>query len=425
MWIILDFYKEFGGTVLREDEAVLVVRTPEGEERTVDRNSIVSIVSLLDDPPGTKVHVLRRDGRKIAAILEKDDFQSATVRIAGVRTELLRRQILGLEVDPPFEQRLQEYRQGIPKDAIELRLTMIRWIMQEGHPDIALEELKPIRRDFDSEEARRLQSLAESELRMKESRQRRAGEITTPASPDRPSAVADDQVPRLSARDVNLIRLMEIDLANPPRIELPPDLVQDIRTNYADSPLLPATPQERERMNHWSSDRIVKLLFELKARDLYERVNVMQDPEHLQTFRRDVQSGWLIPNCATSRCHGGDRSGRFLLATTDSRDPTTAYTNLWILLNFKTADGRPMIDFDKPEESVLLGHAQSASGVGHPHPAVPGYTPAIEESRKSKLTDAIAWIRGMHRPRPSYPISYTLKTPPPCAERPPTASDER
>ncbi|MFN6398678.1 MAG: hypothetical protein ACK449_02055, partial [Planctomycetota bacterium] len=52
LWVILDYYKEFGGTVVREDEASITLKTPTGEERTVDRNSIVSAIPLLDDPEG-------------------------------------------------------------------------------------------------------------------------------------------------------------------------------------------------------------------------------------------------------------------------------------------------------------------------------------------------------------------------------------
>ena len=61
LWIVLDFYKEFGGTIVREDDATIVLRTPEGAERSVDRNSIVFMTQLLFGQASVGFQLHRRD----------------------------------------------------------------------------------------------------------------------------------------------------------------------------------------------------------------------------------------------------------------------------------------------------------------------------------------------------------------------------
>jgi hypothetical protein len=406
LWIVLDYYKEFGGTVLREDEASITVRTPTGEERTVDRNSVVSAIPLLDEPEGTRVLVRWRNGRTIPAELVSDGFEEIVVRVEGVRTSLPRREILGLEREPPFEEQLAKFRSRIPADAWDVRMELVKWLLAQRHPEIAIEELREIRKHADSEEAARMLVRAQAELElMQKSAQRKTG-TAREGAPARPETVR-----RISDDDVNIIRVMEADLRSPPRMRHDLELPAEILTRYANSERLPPAGAERQAMSTWPTNRLLQLLFALKARELYGMVHVDEDPEHLRLYRKRVHDGWLIPNCATSRCHGGPSGGRLVLSTVETKSPRTAYTNLLLLLNFRTEQGQPLVDFDDPSRSILMGFGRTRGEAAAPHPPIAGWKPVTPTLQKAIEEDATAWIGGMYRPRPDYPVRMEAPTP--------------
>ena len=45
---------------------------------------------------------------------------------------------------------------------------------------------------------------------------------------------------------------------------------------------------------------IVRLMFELRARDLYGQIQVNSEPYSMNLFRQRVHDTWLMNNCATS-----------------------------------------------------------------------------------------------------------------------------
>lgn len=399
LWVILDYYKEFGGTVVREDEASITLKTTTGEERTVDRNSIVSAIPLLDEPEGTPVIVRWRNGRTIPAELVSDGFEEVVVRIERARTSLPRREILALEREPPFEEQLAGFRAKIPADAWDVRMELVRWLLAKHHPEIALEELREIRKNADSDEAARLMVRAEAEWELLQkspkARAKADGAETT---------TRVELVPRLSDDDVNMIRVLETDLRSPPRMRHALELPTAMQERYPSHERMPPAGPERSGMQTWSTQRLLQLLFSMQARDLYGMVRIDEDPEHLRLFRKRVHDGWLIPNCATSRCHGGAAGGRLVLATTDSKSSRTAYTNLLVLLNFRTEQGRTLLDFERPKESILMGFGRPRNEAPVPHPAIAGWKPVATPLQKAMEEDATAWIGGMYRPRPDYPV---------------------
>ncbi|NBP52102.1 MAG: hypothetical protein EBU70_13180, partial [Actinobacteria bacterium] len=380
LWVVLDYYKEFGGTVIREDDASITLRTPDGEERRVDRNSIVSAVPLLDEPEGSRVIVRLRDGRELKGELVSDGFDSVITRIEGVRTSMPRGEVLSVVMEVPFEERLARFRARIPADAWDVRLELVRWLLSERRPDIALEELKEIRKNADSDDAARLMARAEAERDLMLAAARAKGAAVGRGGPD---PARPELVRRLTDADVNLIRVMEIDLANPPRMHHPSDLPQRVQEAYATNDRMPPAGPERAAMATWGTPRLLELLFAMKARDLYGAVRVDEDPEHLRVYRKRVHDGWLIPNCATSRCHGGIRSGAFMLASVEPRDARTAYTNLLVLLGYRTAEGRPLVDFDDPAKSMLLSMGRPRNEATVPHPPVAGWEPLPASQRRA------------------------------------------
>jgi hypothetical protein len=420
VWVVLDFYKEFGGTVVREDEATLVIRTPGGDERSVDRSTVISAIPLLDDPAGTPVIVRYRDDRRVRALLVEDGLDGATVDLRGMRTVIPRSEIWGLEREVPFEVLLARYRKAMPADAWSQRIALARWAMDQDHPEVAVEELREVVKHQESDEVRKLLKLAEIAARNRKS-QATPPETTSPR-PAAPAPTEEPERPRLQESDVNLIRVMEVNLTRPPRMEAQPELAADLVARFGPEQRLPADGDTVEKLSSWPASRLLTLLFQLKARDLYGRIRVAEDPEHLRVYRKQVHDAWLVPNCATSRCHGGEQAGALRLVRDQPRDARTSYTNLVHLLRFRTTAGESLLDFDNPSASPLLDMGRPRESARRPHPAVAGWKPSIRSGRGEPETSVVAWLRGMHRPRPEYPV--TLEAPAAAAAAP-AGTEER
>jgi hypothetical protein len=264
-------------------------------------------------------------------------------------------------------------------------------------------------------------------LKLAEIAQRNRASSTTPPAEKAASAganPAEDALPqpRLRESDVNLIRVMEVDLTRPPRMEASPDLATELVNRFGPEGKLPVDGDTAQKLAGWPAPRLLTLLFQLKARDLYGRIRVAEDPEHLRVYRKQVHDAWLVPNCATSRCHGGDQAGSLRLVREQPRDARTSYTNLVHLLRHRTAAGESLLDFDNPSASPLLDMGRPRESARRPHPAVSGWKPSVRGGRGEPETSVVAWLRGMHRPRPDYPVTIEAPAAPVAA---PVGTDER
>ena len=219
-------------------------------------------------------------------------------------------------------------------------------------------------------------------------------------------------LPLLTPEQVNLIRVYEIDLLDPPRVRIDPSDIQEFLLAYRDDPRVPQTPEGRQALIAGDPLDIVRLMFELKAREFYGRVRVLDDPEAMRRFRQDV-TGWLVVGCATSRCHGGTEAGKLRLSFRNPRGEAQAYTNFYILTKATLEDGTPLIDLEEPDNSPLLHLGLRRNGSRFPHPEVPSdrglgedWRPVFGRAQDGRWRETTAWIRSLYQPRPEYPIEY-------------------
>ncbi|MSR34529.1 MAG: hypothetical protein EXS12_07020 [Phycisphaerales bacterium] len=407
--VLIDRFKESGGTILREDDSVLIIRTPEGVEKSFEKSLLLGVFPVLDAPEGTPVIIQFRDGRRVEAELIRDDFHQSQVRIHNIEVTLMRENFWALELAPSFEDLLAQLRAQIQPTNWAQRVQLARWMMQQNQPLAAKEELTEILRSYDAQEAHDLLSRAENLIRTQTNEAaRNANKKTPPAGSTKPP-MDQPGLPtlRLSPSDVNILKVFEVDCQRPPRMQATPGLAKKIIAHYATSDALPADPEARKAMDNWSADQLLKLLFTLKARDLYQEIQVETEPIALELFHRRVHNNWLIPNCSTSHCHGGVNARNFFMFATDYRNERTRYTNLLILLRSPKIPGKPpLIDFENPEQSLLIQCARPRVDAKFPHPDVSGWKPIFIPGRESLLNDALLWIRSMHQPHAEYPIDY-------------------
>ena len=411
--VLIDRFKESGGTIVREDDSVLIIRTPEGVEKSFEKSLLLGVFPVLDAPEGTPVVIQFRDGRRVKGELIKDDLNQAQVRINNIEFTLKREIFWALELDPSFEELLAQLRANIQPTNWQQRVQLARWMLRQNQPLAAKIELTEILRSYDSQEVHDLLSRADALLVAQAKEQANNPAHKKPTSDSTKPKMDQPALPtqRLSPDDVNMIKLLEVNLERPPRMQAEPDLAKKIITRYSTSDLLPADPDARKAMETWSAEQLLQLLFALKARDLYQEIKVESEPMPLELFHRRVHDNWLIPNCATSRCHGGTNAGNFFLFASDYRVERTRYTNLLILLRSPQREGKPpMIDFQHPDQSLLIQYSRPRVDAKFPHPDVPGWKPILLSNNNSLMNDALLWIRSMHQPPSEYPIDYSLPT---------------
>jgi len=418
--LIIDRHTEVGGTVVSEDldEIVLEVEGEgdgegdgEGEIRTFAKARILTIVELVDPKPGQTGVVRFRNGESVRGVVLAVDFDGVTMRIAGIRSVHPRSAVLRTTLEPSFEEQYRDLRKAIPKADHVRRLALCQWLFDRRMYQAARDELEALLGDFDLGEARRLQRLVEAQLALEEDPESLAADGwsdgTGADGSDRGPVRLRDLLPDrlLTREDVNLIRVFEIDFRRPPRVSIEPDTIRTLITRYAAHPAIPADSEGRTRMFRADPIDLVRLMFELKARDLYSEIEVESEPYALNLFRRRVHDAWLLGNCATSRCHGGLDGGGFFLHARNGRDDRVRFTNLLILLRSELGP-QPLVDFERPRDSLIVQHALPRTEARFPHPDVPGWKPVFTSANERLLADSLRWIESMYRPRPAYPVEY-------------------
>jgi len=447
VWIFVDRWKEFGGTVVGETEQDITVFDGH-ETRSFTKSKIADIVEIVHPKPGQRGLIQLRDGTIVRGEIIRDSLDEVEFKVDSVRGKLPRTQVYRVVLELDFDTRYARIRSTIAPEEHGRRLALARWLVERDRMDLAVKELEALLRDADVEEARDMLrdidariKLAQSIEQSKRAKQAAApGPAPAPApapgpapgpapagtapaptpSTDVPVATepvgADqqrrvpstrDMLPKdlLTDADVNLIRVYEINFRDPPRVTVSPEGVRQLILRYGSSALVPATTQERNALYSKPAVDLARLLFDLKARDLYSYIEVEEDPESLAKFRTRVHNSWLIGNCATSRCHGGLDAGRFFLYTGNAKDQRIRYTNLMTLLSFKV-DGKPMVSFEDPPNSLLVQYALPRHLARYPHPDIKGWKPVLSESTPQLMQDTLDWIRSMYQPRPDYPVNY-------------------
>lgn len=375
--------------------------------------------------PGDPVLLIYTNRQKVEGVLVDQRPGAIVVRIGGIDVTVRPSELDRIVRLPSVEERFRQMRGVLRDNDVRGRIALARWARDRGLFDDAIEmidealEIEPTNGD-----ALALRPILE-QLRALDER-KRAREATAPRdrqpqdeSPDiRAMRILD--FPLLSPEEVNLIKVYEVDVADPPRMVINRDTIDALLQRYAGSPGIPTTRAGREAFRRLPPAEILQTMFRLGARDLYAEVEVIGNPASMNQFRDAVHAGWLINACATTRCHGGNAAGRLQLFNRKATNERSFYTNFLILDRYRMETGKPLIDYDAPDRSVLLHMGLAQDDALWPHPEVEGWKPVFRDRRARNFRRAVEWISSMYKPRPDYPITYI----PPGAE-PPTAPGER
>lgn len=366
-----------------------------------------------------EVVVTLKDGQRYSGMLVLQDADRVILKIAGIDTSVPMSRVDRVSVLSPVMDRYRAMRAAIDDNDAERLVMLAEWLRARGQWDPALAELDHVLTvQPDNGEAKRLKLLVESQKKLAEhsgpahpAAQRSAHAAPAPEGGEAP-------FPLLSEGDVNLIKVYEVDLADPPRIAISRDTIKQLLEQHAGDPLLPATQEGREALYRDAPAKVLDLMFRLQARNLYPQVRVVDEPRAMRLFRDDVHRAWLINSCATTHCHGGSEAGRLMLDNQRGSSDQVVYSNFLILDRFRLPNGKPLIDYEDPAGSPLLQLGLPGSVTKYAHPIVAGtegrgnlWRPVFKSPDDKRFKDAVEWIKSMYRPRPNYPVNYTPPTP--------------
>lgn len=361
--------------------------------------------------PGDDVRVVVDEGESyIDGTLEAETDDQLILRVSGLLLPLSRERVVSVTVRLTPAQRYRDIRPTIDDEDVPRLLSLVRWLEQNKLYDEALREIEGIlRHDPENEEARRLRQLIEQLIileRIRENRRPDQRDGENSPTPQRAKMPDRNNFAPLTAEQIALIKVYELDLSAKPKLIIERSTIDEILKRYAEHPLVPVTREGKEEFYRKSPVEILDIMFRVGARDLYGQVKVIGHPQSMAEFRDQISARWLTNRCATTRCHGGNEAGRLRLLNRAPNSEETVYTNFVLLDQFDTRLPVPMIDYTNPSDSLLLQMAMPREDVLYPHPEVKGWRPVFLNDRTPQYRAAVRWMRMMYQPRPEYPFEY-------------------
>ncbi|MCC5822052.1 MAG: hypothetical protein LAT64_02070 [Phycisphaerales bacterium] len=356
------------------------------------------------DAPFTEVVVTLVGGRELRGRLIERNDEAVVIQINGIDTTLPRHRVASVRVLPPVEERYRTLRAAVEDSDVRARLALVEWLRGREAYQLALEELEGILEvDPGNPDATTLKNWLENHLRLAARSRTQRRERREPPAP---------AINTLTEQEINRIRVYEIDLSTPTRIIIPDAVMRELMVRYPET--FPVEHDEREAILKREPMDKLRMIFERTARDLYDRVRVLEDPPAMATFKSRIHGsgGWIVNACASNRCHGGTEAGRLQLLNQRINSDKTVYTNFLILERFRLADGTPLINHDEPARSPLLHMAMNRQASLYPHPKVDvravgrDWRPVFRSTEDRRFRETVAWINSLYNPRPDYQIEY-------------------
>lgn len=391
------------------------------------------------DRPADEHRVVLRSGATIEGQLLESNPQSIRVRAAGAELTFQRSEIVRLTELEPLAERYRRRMEALSVTDTEGRLAIAGWLRDnEAYRTARREAQAIVEHDPFNARAVDLRRWLDAQIALLDAAEQRTAEPQDPAETDDREQIADTEsdpsepvrraapndFPLLTPEEVNRIKVYEVDLENPPRMVIPHETIERLIDRYGSSDLVPRG-EGRGSIYRWPEADVLALMFDLRARELYPEVRVLDQPEAIRQFRDEVHAKWLINNCGAASCHGGQQAGRLWLSNERVNSDRTVYTNLLILDQFTLDDGTPLINFDEPERSPLLhmGLPETRSDFPHP-PTRPragrrGWRPNFRDTEDPAFRRAVEWMDAMLHPRPDYGIAYEPPVPEGASRRAP------
>lgn len=361
-----------------------------------------------------------KDGRQIRGELISESTGSVTISVAGIETTFPRPMITEVKVQMSLAEQYQQKRAAIADTDTNARYDLARWLYDQKSPEayrLALGELNDIlKAKPDHQQAALLRNVVTERLKLEPG----AGDTPAPTKPDtgttqpmpkpEPAPGSEpeaDESKLLTDEQINLIRVYEVRLDNKPRIApLPREVVDEVYEKYREDPVMEQYLGLRgeQRFRAMQGVDQLRILFQLRARELYDKVQVREDPETMSTFRTKIHPTYVLRYCG--RCHMQDKAPGLFLYTNNFNRESVVYTNYMILRRTRVKQ-TPLINKSNPLGSPLVQYGLPQKDAQTPHPDVPGYKQYFTGPSDRRLQEIVQWISALYGDTDDYPIQFS------------------
>ena len=398
--------KIVAGEIIQQDSDIVVIRERSGDLVTVDLNGVTRVVPLVEGGEEVTGAVDLRDGRRFYGTILKDEFEEVILKVEGVKMTFKRGQVQRVYIDPPFEKSYALMLNSIKLSNESQFRFLIEWLLHKNQIEIAKSHLDESLLDTPAiNSLRRRIGLKFKGRDIKKSEEKQIlPALSVPSESKKLSRI-------LTQEEVYLIRAYESNSKYPPSLKFSEDVREKLLHEFSDDPRLKTGTALHNRVIDGNDQELFQIVRELRAEKFYSALISIDEPDSLRRFREDVHDDWLINRCGTNACHGGIDSGIFLLHKKPKHDDRVRYANLLTLERLELDQTWPILNFNQPDQSLLIQYGLHRKLADNPHPEVKGWNPVPELGRQDEYQATIAWIQSMRQvPRPQYPIEYALPT---------------
>lgn len=218
-----------------------------------------------------------------------------------------------------------------------------------------------------------------------------------------------DRGPRLlTAEEISLIQVYEVHLDTdpPPRVVISRDDLREFLEEFKEDDRIPRGKEDQEAFLRADGHKQLALLFKVRARDYYEKVQVRSQIESLRDWRAQHRRYVL----GYFREHFGKGNVRGLYLFGQGRESERIEMTNFFLLSRISIDGKRLIDRNNPSESLLLQWGLPREDAKFAAPNVDGWRPYFRGTDDKRYKEMEDWIKSLIRANhdTDYGIKYPL-----------------
>lgn len=357
-------------------------------------------------------------GRQLEGAVVNESLDTITILISGINTKIKRTDIRSVKFLKTTDEEYKERRAKIADSDVDSRYTLARWLYDKKSYTLALKELNELAKLSPDED--RVGLLRRVVLLKLGDNTPTPPPTTTPdTNPNTPPKTGGNTettstgplpTKMLDEESINKLKVFELNFDAKPKLFIPRNVLEEFIKDYSKEDGIPNTPNEKREFLRKKADDHLRMMFEVRARDYYGKVQVRDDPPVFAAFRQKVHRNVVINYCAAAKCHGSASAGPMFLFNRGANSPTVMYTNFYILHKYKNKEGY-MLDRDFPDRSLLLTYGLPANGTNTPHPEVPGWQPLFRTGTKDRVYQSVvSWVGSLYKPVPQYDVKYAPPT---------------
>lgn len=359
------------------------------------------------------VTVVMNDGRRIDAELIRESSSEVVLEIVeGVQTTFARSEIEAIETRKSMEEVYRERREELEDDDLEGRYELAYFLFQNRAYELAETEIRAILDDFpDADRPRRLLRVLEERRKTatpEENESVAGGDRGEGAAEDSPAIKMPPPPETLNMEQISVIRLWELPVDREamaelsPRVRVADEVIEKFIEQYRNRNDFPLGDESLNRLRSAQGYEQLQLMMDMRAREFYDDVVILDDPPPMREFRRTVHPAYLW-NYFIPRFGLGQLDDLRLIRRGRATSAENTYTNFLILHNY-ARNGSQMIDRSNPEDSLLLQWGLPRDEARQPAPDVPGWRPFFSGTDDPRFQQFVEWIRSLY-PDPKYGLT--------------------